>query len=235
LHRTYFWRWVGGSCLALLIVAIPFLHYRQTYWYGKRLRAVTPGKVYRSGQMTADGLRAAIARFGIRTVINLQEEAPDPEMTENYFGGGCSRESDVCAAMGVRFVFLDLDMVPRAKVAEQRPSAIDRFLKVLDDQDNYPVLIHCRAGLHRTGVMTAVYRMEYEGWPTDRALRELKGNGFGDNAATAANDYIMQYVLAFKPGLRPQGSGQPAPRPAALEGAAPDAFLTSRPHPDAQP
>ena len=34
----------------------------------------------------------------------------------------------------------------------------------MDDPDSYPVLIHCNAGLNRTGVMVAVYRMEYQGW-----------------------------------------------------------------------
>ena len=35
--------------------------------------------------MTADGFRDAIHRLGIRTVINLQEEAPDPNLPRSYF------------------------------------------------------------------------------------------------------------------------------------------------------
>jgi protein tyrosine/serine phosphatase len=64
------------------------------------------------------------------------------------------------------------------------------------------VLIHCRAGLHRTGVMTAVYRMEYEGWTPGQAIEDLKANGFGEWPCTAANDYITQYILSYKRGLR---------------------------------
>jgi protein tyrosine/serine phosphatase len=69
----------------------------------------------------------------------------------------------------------------------------------MDDPTNHPVLIHCRAGLHRTGVLTAVYRMEYEGWSTREAFNELKSNGFGDSACTSANEYVSQYVLAYRP------------------------------------
>jgi protein-tyrosine phosphatase len=72
----------------------------------------------------------------------------------------------------------------------------------MDDPDIYPVLIHCRAGLHRTGVLTAVYRMEYQGWDMPAALREVKRNGFGETTCTTANPYVDQYVLRYQPGLR---------------------------------
>ena len=91
---------------------------------------------------------------------------------------------------------------PRKKVPAERPAAIDRYLELLDDPAVYPVLIHCRAGLHRTGCMAAVYRMEYEHFSRDAALRELKFHGFGEFNSTAANDYIVQYILTYRPGLR---------------------------------
>ena len=76
---------------------------------------------------------------------------------------------------------------------------IDEFLSLMDNPANRPVLLHCKAGLHRTGVLVAVYRMEYDGWDPLAAVEELKANGFGDVACTAANDYIQQYVLNYKP------------------------------------
>jgi protein-tyrosine phosphatase len=69
----------------------------------------------------------------------------------------------------------------------------------MDDPANYPVLIHCKAGLHRTGCLVAVYRMEYEGWSPTEAIAEMKDLGFGDAACTSANDYIQQYVLTYQP------------------------------------
>ena len=81
----------------------------------------------------------------------------------------------------------------------ERPAAIKTFLDLMDREDTYPALIHCRAGLHRTGVMVAIYRMEYDGWSRAEAMSELRAHGFGVYAATAANDYISQYVLAYKP------------------------------------
>jgi protein tyrosine/serine phosphatase len=64
------------------------------------------------------------------------------------------------------------------------------------------VLLHCKAGLHRTGRLTAIYRMEYQHWPVGEAMRELKANGYGTFAASAADEYIVQYVGRYQPGFR---------------------------------
>jgi hypothetical protein len=50
--------------------------------------------------------------------------------------------------------------------------------------------------------------MEYDGWDPLAAVTELKANGFGDAACTAANDYIQQYVLNYKPRKPSAVSGQ---------------------------
>jgi protein tyrosine/serine phosphatase len=94
--------------------------------------------------------------------------------------------------------------VSRRHLQDERPQAIDQFLEVMDKPESYPVLIHCRAGLHRTGMMTAIYRMEYEGWTPRGAFQEMKANGFGEFVCSSANDYVMEYVLTYRPGMRYQ-------------------------------
>jgi hypothetical protein len=69
----------------------------------------------------------------------------------------------------------------------------------MDDPANRPVLVHCRAGLHRTGTLAALYRMEYEHWSLDQALQELLENGFGMRECTSRNQYILQYLLIYRP------------------------------------
>jgi tyrosine-protein phosphatase SIW14 len=191
--------WALGACLVVGLLVIPFVSYRYEYTRGKRLREVVPGVFYRSGQMTVPGFEDAVARYHIRTIVNLQDEFPDPDLDGNYCGTFDEKETELCRRLGVQYVYLPPDLIPRDEVPERRPAAIDRFLAVMDDPANYPVLIHCRAGLHRTGCLAAVYRMEYQGWSAADALRDLKANGFGRFPATSANDYIVQYVLAYRP------------------------------------
>ena len=199
-----FWRWFFGLAIAVLVTVVPVVRYRWVYTHCKRLREVTPGVFYRSGEMTADGFTEAVAQHHFRTIINLQDEYPDPDISVHYFGGATIKESQLCRSLGARYVFIPPDLIARRLVGSQRPEAIDRFLAIMDDPSNYPVLLHCRAGLHRTGVLAAVYRMEYDHWSPSEAIEELKANGFGEWPCTSANDYITQYILSYKPGLRNQ-------------------------------
>lgn len=195
-------RWCLGIGIFLMIAIVPFLHYRATYAHGKRLRVVTPGKFYRCGQLTADGFREAIQVYGIKVVLNLQDENPDPLVPDNYYRTAhVTPESEVCRQAGARYVMLTFDLPARhlAHLEEHHPKVIDAFLKLCDDPANLPILLHCKAGLHRTGLLTAIYRIEYEGWTKAEALRELRANGFGDSAATSANDYIYAFLEVYQP------------------------------------
>ncbi len=191
-------------CIVFLVGVLPVVWYRAVYDRGKRLRVVAPGRFYRSGQMTADGFADAFARFGIRTVVNVQDDYPDPDLDQNFFGLHKVRESEWCGRHGVRYVALSPDLIARKSVGPRHPAVINEFLRIMDDERNYPVLIHCHAGLHRTGCLCAVYRMEYEGWSPTEAFAEMKAHGFGEWVCTSANDYVKQYVLAYRPrGHRP--------------------------------
>jgi tyrosine-protein phosphatase SIW14 len=209
-------RWVLATVLAMLIIAVPAVRYRVVYSTEKRFREVTPGKFYRCGQLSADAFRKQIREHHIKTVVNLQDEFPDPLLSEGYWDRPHVPESQVCAEAGANFLFLsfagDRGLLERnAASPTHRPRVIDEFLKVCDDPNNYPILIHCMAGLHRTGALTAVYRMEYEGWPVADAVRELRANGYGDRKATTANDYIYEYLYLYQPRARGQGSGVRSP------------------------
>jgi tyrosine-protein phosphatase SIW14 len=198
--------WVGGFVLFAAIVAVPTVHYRQVYMTEKRFRTVTPGKFYRTGQPSADVLRKIIREHGIKTIINLKDEDTDPLLPTGYWTKGSIRESQVCDEEGVNFVFISWDgdkglLSKQIATPERRPVVIDQFLKICDDPANYPILVHCEAGLHRTGVLVAIYRMEYEGWSTAEAITELRANGYG-RKHTLANDYILEYMYQFKPGYR---------------------------------
>lgn len=196
-------RWVLGLSIFALVAGVPLAYFRAEYAYAKRLREVTAGKFYRCGQLNADGLLEAIRLKGIRTVVNLQHENPDPMLDATLFRKGHRKlESQICEEEGVKYLLITFDPFPREPAPGWRPPVIDKFLAIMDDPSNYPVLIHCKAGLHRTGELTAIYRMEYEGWSKAAATRELKANGFGDYACTTADDMVYNLVAKYKTGER---------------------------------
>jgi protein tyrosine/serine phosphatase len=53
-----------------------------------------------------------------------------------------------------------------------------RFAEIARDRATHPILVHCEQGIHRSGILSAVYRLEMMNWPLERALRELGQRGF---------------------------------------------------------
>jgi tyrosine-protein phosphatase SIW14 len=195
-------RWVLGVVVVVGVIAPPVVLYRAEYVRAKRLREVEPGRVYRSGQMTEAGFRDAIERYGIRTVVNLQHEQPDPMLIDRWMGKPTVRESELCEQLGVRYVLLTPDVLPPNNKLDTQPPVVDDWLALLDDESNYPILLHCNAGLHRTGRLTAIYRMEYHGWSEGEALRELRANGYGFVASSERDDFVVQFIQNYRPRSR---------------------------------
>ena len=187
-------RWSAGLTLAAFMIAVPYLYYRYTLEHSKRLRPIVDGVFYRSGCMSANGFRDAIQKHHIKTVITFWDENPDPVLQGSRFDSSSIKESDLCKSLDVNYKFIFVKLLPHDPNV-----AIKQFLEIMDDKDSYPVLIHCKAGLHRTGVMAAIYRMEYDGWSRQDAMRELRAHGFGHFVGNTSNDYIVQYVMRYQP------------------------------------
>ena len=104
---------------------------------------------------------ADLASAGIKTVIDLQAD-------------GERNEEQLVRAAGMEF-----HRIPMTTRVAPTKDQIDVFLKIVNDPAAQPVYVHCKGGRHRTGVMTAVYRMTQDGWPADRAFSEMKDFDFG--------------------------------------------------------
>jgi protein tyrosine phosphatase (PTP) superfamily phosphohydrolase (DUF442 family) len=99
---------------------------------------------------------ADLAALGVRTVIDLTE-------------GGRSDEPGLARQVGMKFYRIPLTTWDRPA-----DTAVAEFLRLVNDPANEPVYVHCQGGRHRTGVMTAVYRMTGDGWSADQAYGEMK-------------------------------------------------------------
>jgi tyrosine-protein phosphatase SIW14 len=85
---------------------------------------------------------------------------------------------------------------------KSQPSAeqAELFLKIVNDPANQPVFIHCKGGRHRTGAMTAIYRITNDGWSADKAYQEMKQYDFEYGMGHGA---LKHYVYNFYSQLDP--------------------------------
>ena len=123
-----------GTGIAALVTVVPFvvLPLRRTRT-ASGCERWTPGKVYRSGQMTVRGFVEAVQRYHIRTIINLQDEYPDPDVTPGLFQLAHRHRKRTVQATGRPLRISAPDLIARRLVPEHRPAAIDRFLAIMDD------------------------------------------------------------------------------------------------------
>jgi protein tyrosine/serine phosphatase len=121
---------------------------------------------------------ADLAALGVKTVIDLTKD-------------GDAAEPAIVSGLGMKFYRI-------AMTTHEPPSAdqLKQFLKLVDDPASQPVYVHCQGGRHRTGLMTAVYRMTDDGWSADRAFSEMKQYKFG---ADFLHSEFKQFVYAYQP------------------------------------
>ena len=154
--------------LVLSAIGVPLLFAHRERQEGRHLRVVRDGVLYRSAQLPPSGIGRAVKELGIRTIVSLRDSDRVADQTEERY----------CAEKGIRFVRIE----PLSWNGVQGTAPIDaglaRFLEVMSDPKNHPVLVHCYRGVHRTGAYTAVYRMECEGWSRERALAEMVTAGY---------------------------------------------------------
>ena len=130
-----------------------------------------------------------LAAIGVKTVVDLTED-------------GDLNEPAIVQHEGMKFFRIPM-------TTHETPSAekLSQFLKLVNDPANQPVYVHCQGGRHRTGVMTAVYRMTNDRWTADRAFAEMKQYKFGaDFLHSEFKDFVYAYhadvpaVVATKAG-----------------------------------
>jgi protein tyrosine/serine phosphatase len=154
------------------------LGYSQYWVVTGRVATVEPGRLYRSAGVPADRLLEVCRRHGITTVIDFRKESVETHA-----------EAQTLARAGIQYVGLATGQVPS-------PDTVARFLQVMDEKRHEPVLIHCTHGVGRTGVFSAIYRMEYQGWPRWRAIAEaIVFAGFGSfGPGNAKTEFLSTYT-----------------------------------------
>jgi protein tyrosine phosphatase (PTP) superfamily phosphohydrolase (DUF442 family) len=138
---------------------------------------------YYRGAQPYEGDYAALAALGIKTVIDLQAD-------------GSPAEQRLVEAAGMTF-----HRIPMTTHTAPTDDQLAQFLDIVNDPENQPVYVHCAGGRHRTGAMTAVYRMTHDGWTADQAFKEMKQYDFG---ADFLHPEFKRFVYSYRPA--PKGS-----------------------------
>lgn len=145
-----------------------------------RFQQVTE-RLFRGGQPGQGGI-PRLAGLGINTIINLR-------------GAGSRTRSDEAEARswGLNYFNVALPVWGRPDDA-----AVRRIMELVAAPENGHVFIHCKDGVDRTGMITALYRISVEGWSTESAIAEAVHSGMRRHQYWM-RDYISDYALRQQP------------------------------------
>ena len=149
------------------------------------LHVVATGQIYRSSRMSSEALAEVVQTHGLKSVLTLI--------------GTNRAEGDTLQRLGVAYFGYSL--------SDQREVTDEQMEKILATiyRAPKPLLIHCKAGADRTGLVAALYHYGIEGQPAVVADGDLTiryghippGLGFGTSAMDRS---FWRYVGNHAPG-----------------------------------
>jgi protein tyrosine/serine phosphatase len=178
----------AAALFVAVALAYPFVAHAEVTRAAAAVGSVPSIRIDNFGQVTERYYRGAqpagqdytdLAALGVKTVIDLTSDDTDP------------KERRMTEQAGMKYV-----RIPMTTHEPPTAGQLSEFLGIVNDPASEPVYVHCVGGRHRTGVMTAAYRMTGQGWTADRAFREMKTYNFGADFLHAE---FKAFVYAFHP------------------------------------
>lgn len=181
----------GWLRAVLLLAAVPVLVEGTRVFAGSNRHAVIPGMVYRCRQPSGGAVREQVRDLGIRTVVNLRGFGPGPQSP--WYAEECNATADLGVSQE------DITLSARALPP---PAELRRLIEVLDNTE-YPILIHCKQGADRTGLVSAMVLLLYTDATPGVARRQLLPRyGHVGIGPTAPMDEFFDRYAAYR-GDRP--------------------------------
>lgn len=141
-------------------------------------------KAYRSNHPSPFFLRHLKSKYSINTVISLRRA----DTTGQY-----RLEKDACDT-------LDIELINHPMSSRSFPN-VEQVLeaKRILETAQYPILIHCKSGADRAGMMSVFYMHFVEGLPIKEAIKQLHMKyGHFRYADTGKLDVFFDTFLAFE-------------------------------------
>ncbi len=156
------------------------IKYGRHHVLAKRFAVVVPGQLYRSGYLEQWPLARVIRKYRLKTVLTLMTNEPDMPYQQ--------KEEALLKREGVALVRVGM---PGDGCADF--DLLDRAAEAIADESRRPLLVHCAAGVCRTGAAYAAWRMKYCGWDVDQALAEAGRYGITPRRKPQLCEHLRRY------------------------------------------
>lgn len=136
----------------------------------KAYQAKVSDVLWRGSRLDPDGIRD-LSNRGFKLIVNLCVEMNDNE--------------EVARECGLKTLHIP--------IMDNQPPTVQQMVDFVDSVCNkacQPVYVHCEAGIGRTSVAVACYRIAAQGWTPEDAIKEAKQYGL---RITSQLDFIREF------------------------------------------
>jgi protein tyrosine/serine phosphatase len=142
--------------ISLLFLLISYVLYFEEQG---NFHMITPGEAYRSGQLNGDELKYYIKKYNIKSVFSLRGGNANADWYRE--------ETKICIDNRVAYYSIALS-------ARHEPSEKDiKEITEIFSSAPRPVLIHCKGGADRTGLVAAMWKVIIDKEPKSEARNQL--------------------------------------------------------------
>jgi protein tyrosine/serine phosphatase len=149
---------VVGVLLAIFLVR---------HFHIKNFKTVVPGELYTSGQPRGMDYTRLLYKYHLGTIVNVRQSLEHRE--ENWY----NEEKTAVKTLGVQYIELPIKK-RSGEVSYPDAQTQKKFLKIMSDKNNLPVLVHGTSGKKRVSMLTAVWLIKTKKYSVDDTLKAMK-------------------------------------------------------------
>jgi protein tyrosine phosphatase (PTP) superfamily phosphohydrolase (DUF442 family) len=143
--------------------------------------------LYRGSQPKPEGIEE-LHKLGIDTIVDLRGERR----------GVREKEQQHAESLGMRLV-----NIPGNGWTPPRDEQVAQFFALASESPRRKIFVHCWFGGDRVGMFVAAYRIAFDGWTAEQAIREMKAYHYKEFLHPNLKYYVRKFPerLAKSPEL----------------------------------
>lgn len=159
-------------------------------YFNYRFMEISENKVYKSGVIPPDKIEDYVKKYHIKSIVDLRGPVTQDKINNPESWVEINQEKDATSKIeGLNYYNIPSEQVPKKE-------NLNKFYKVIDNPDNYPILIHCYHGIGRAQMYSAIYRIEKEDFSNEQARAKaafpVMFSSFDDG--TPKGEFLKSYV-----------------------------------------
>ena len=173
--------------LALLVLAGLFIWRNHFATY--HLATVQQGVLYRDGNRGINTFLTGLRKAKPRTIVCLIDDNELADQRKPQFAA----EFKQSPGQGANVIRLPIPLG-----GWPTSDDIQKFLSIVTDKSNQPVLVHCAQGVRRTGMLVAAYQQSVLGYDKQQAKAAIQA--FGHKGQTLED--VKRFIDLYDPATR---------------------------------